>query len=121
MNTMAVDVVSEGDVCSLRLEGRSLPFTGMAARQVRTGTATLGIRPEDLTVCSREEAWLSGELAVAERLGSQTYGYLEVGEARMLTVEFPRNTPISVGERIYVRPDMDAIHLFDTASGQRLN
>jgi hypothetical protein len=39
----------------------------------------------------------------------------------MLTVEFPRNTPIRVGETIHVRPNMEAIHLFDTATGLRIN
>ncbi|MGQ3213487.1 ABC transporter ATP-binding protein [Shinella sp.] len=120
MNTMPVDVVSDGKETALRFKGKPLPNSDVGVHSIQAGAATLGIRPEDLTACPQDGAWFSGELAVAERLGSQTYGYVEIGEARMLTVEFPRGTPIKVGDKIHVRPTMDAIHLFDTTSGIRL-
>ena len=121
MNTMSVEVVSDGKGSAIRHKGKNLPNADVSAHQIPAGATTLGIRPEDLTTCLRDEAWFSGELVVAERLGSQTYGYVEIGEARMLTVEFPRSTPITVGDQIHVRPNTNAIHLFDTTSGVRLN
>ncbi|MFC3073618.1 ABC transporter ATP-binding protein [Shinella pollutisoli] len=121
MNTMPAEVTSDGGAAALRLGGRALPLPAGAAPPLPAGPATFGIRPEDLLPCPPEEAWFSGELAVAERLGSQTYGYVEIGEARMLTVEFPRDAPIRVGETIHVRPNTEAIHLFDAASGRRMN
>ena len=121
MNTMPAAIVATDDGSAIRLDGRTLPLAGAAMPQLPAGEAVFGIRPEDLAACSRDEAWFSGELAVAERLGSQTYGYVETGQARMLTVEFPRNSTISVGQQIHVRPNIDAIHLFDPASGRRLN
>jgi ABC-type sugar transport system ATPase subunit len=117
MNTMDVEIAEAGR--SLSLGGRTLALGGTIAAP--PGPATLGIRPEDLVSCAPEEAWFSGELAVAERLGSQTYGYVETGGARMLTVEFPRDAAIKVGDPVHVRPNLDAIHLFDAASGVRLN
>nr|WP_246232019.1 TOBE domain-containing protein [Sinorhizobium alkalisoli] len=36
-------------------------------------------------------------------MGSQTYGYVEIGEGQMLTVEFPRHATIRVGEQIHLR------------------
>ena len=121
MNTLPAAVVADGGGSALRLKGRTLSLAGPGGQPIPEGEVTFGIRPEDLSACPPEEAWFSGELAVAERLGSQTYGYVEIGEARMLTVEFPRNTPIRVGETIHVRPNREAIHLFDAATGLRIN
>ncbi|YBV94490.1 sn-glycerol-3-phosphate ABC transporter ATP-binding protein UgpC (plasmid) [Phyllobacteriaceae bacterium JZ32] len=121
MNTVPVTVGSDRRGSTIRLKERTMPMTGDAGRPIPAGEAILGIRPEDLVTCPKEDAWFSGELAVAERLGSQTYGYVEIGEGRMLTVEFPRNVPITVGETIHVRPNAEAIHLFDTKTGRRQN
>ncbi len=82
---------------------------------------TLGIRPEDLTVCEPGSAWFTGELSVVERLGSQTFGYLDIGRDRMVTVEFPRASEVAVGERVSVAGRPDTVHLFDPSSGLRLN
>ncbi|MFN7023038.1 MAG: ABC transporter ATP-binding protein [Pseudorhizobium sp.] len=121
MNTISAKVVShDGDV-AVQANGRRLKLEQKVESQLRAGTVTIGIRPEDLLACPPEEAWFSGKLAVAERLGSQTYGYLETGGARMLTVEFPRDATISVGDTIHLRPNPNALHWFDGSSGQRLN
>lgn len=80
-----------------------------------------GIRPEDLKRCSPEEAWFSGEVAVAERLGSQTYAYVDIGDTRMLTVELPREADIEIGEKIHLKGHTGSVHLFDKSTGQRLN
>lgn len=121
MNTVVAEVVTHGNEVAVRIANRTITLGAEAAQNVRAGTATIGIRPEDLVACDPGEAWFSGELAVAERLGSQTYGYLETGDGRILAVEFPRETAISVGELIHVRPNLDALHVFDDGSGIRLN
>lgn len=121
MNTISAEVASQGDEVAVRLKDRTITLGNAAAHKLQARTATVGVRPEDLVVCAPEEAWFGGKLAVAERLGSQTYGYLETGDARMLTVEFPRETTISVGDPIHVRPNLNALHVFDGSSGQRLN
>ncbi|WEX90902.1 sn-glycerol-3-phosphate ABC transporter ATP-binding protein UgpC [Sinorhizobium garamanticum] len=120
MNTMPVDVVGDGTGRrTIRQSGRELPASGIGLSQ--DGPAILGIRPEDLSPCLAEDAWFSGKLAVAERLGSQTYGYVEIGEGQMLTVEFPRNATIRVGEQIHLRGNPETFHLFDARSGLRLS
>lgn len=80
----------------------------------------LGIRPEDLKLCPPEDAWFTGELAVVERLGSQIFGYLEIGQPKMLTVEFPRDSELEVGAIVHVTGDRSRLHLFDGTSGQRI-
>ncbi|HMF69405.1 MAG TPA: TOBE domain-containing protein, partial [Phyllobacterium sp.] len=84
-------------------------------------TITFGIRPEDLTVCDAGQAWFSGELVVVERLGSQTFGYLDAGTEKLITVEFPRTAEVQVGDRVSVKGDSSNVHLFDSERGQRIN
>jgi len=81
---------------------------------------TLGLRPEDLKLCLPDEAWFTGELAVVERLGSQIFGYLEIGQQKMLTVEFPRDSELEVGAIVHVAGDQSRMHLFDGNSGKRI-
>lgn len=81
--------------------------------------ATVGIRPEALTPSTPAEAWFTGEVAVVERLGSLTYVHVDLGDAGLLTVEWPRGRDCAVGEAVSVAADPSALHLFD-AAGRRL-
>jgi multiple sugar transport system ATP-binding protein len=119
MNTLPAEIASDGE--SLKLLGKTAAGSIPGARTLAGEEVTLGIRPEELTPCSPEQAWFSGELMVAERLGSQTYGYVEVGHSKMLTVEFPRDRDIAVGEMIHVKGNPERAHLFDAETGKRLN
>ena len=80
----------------------------------------LGIRAEDLSPCDASQAWFTGELAMVERLGGQTFGYLDTGGERMVTVEFPRHSAVKVGDQVSVRGEANVLHLFDGKSGRRL-
>ncbi|MCM2474352.1 sn-glycerol-3-phosphate ABC transporter ATP-binding protein UgpC [Rhizobium sp. CG5] len=117
MNTIDASL-SDG---TLTILGRSVALPESAAPGTGAKAVTLGLRPEDIVRCSAHEAWFSGEVAVAERLGSQTYCYVEIGHTRMLTVELPRDAEIRVGEQMHLRGVPDAIHLFDPKTGMRLN
>ena len=119
MNTLPAEIASDGE--SLKLLGKTAAGSIPGARALAGEEVTLGIRPEELTPCSPEQAWFSGELMVAERLGSQTYGYVEVGHSKMLTVEFPRDRDIAVGEMIHVKGNPERAHVFDAETGKRLN
>jgi multiple sugar transport system ATP-binding protein len=122
MNTVPAEIskTADGSV-TLAVLGKSVSLDDPEHPVSATGPVTLGIRPEDLVRCPEGDAWFSGELSVVERLGSQTYGYIEIGEARMLTVEFPRGTDIKVGERIHVCGKPAGAHLFDKVTGKRIN
>jgi multiple sugar transport system ATP-binding protein len=121
MNTFSAEILCDPSGSAIRVGDHTVNLGKTSEQSAGGALATVGIRPEDLIVCPPEEAWLSGELAVAERLGSQTYGYLETGDARMLTVEFPREAAINLGEVIHVRPNLDALHVFDGGTGLRMN
>ncbi|RDJ27910.1 sn-glycerol-3-phosphate ABC transporter ATP-binding protein UgpC [Bosea caraganae] len=118
MNTLPVPVV--------RPSGGGLEVTlGKARIAVPDGAAgpelTLGVRAEDLAACAPEQAWFSGPLAVVERLGAQTFGYLDIGAERMVTVEFPRGSDVEIGNIAHVSGDTENLHFFDQETGLRLN
>jgi ABC-type sugar transport system ATPase subunit len=119
MNTLTVDVLARdaGSItCALPAGPRSLPCTGTAGNRV-----TIGIRPEDLLPCAPAEAWFSGELSVVERLGSQTFGHLDIKGGADVNIEFPRLAEIAPGDVVSVKGDLAHVHLFDSESGDRLN
>ncbi|KTR07816.1 ABC transporter [Aureimonas ureilytica] len=120
MNTLdcGAPIVGPGAL-RLRLPQREIQLP-LALASPAPERLTLGIRPEDLRLSSLEEAWFTGELAMVERLGSQTFGYLEAGGERPITVEFPRDSSVQVGERLSVAGDPARAHLFDSATGQRV-
>lgn len=122
MNTLSAEITSSDDgEARLTVSGKNVTVQLGAPLSLKPASVTLGVRPEDLIRCSPEDAWFSGELSVVERLGAQTYGYVEIGESRMLTVEFPRNAEIRVGEKVHVRGNPAGTHLFDDATGRRIN
>lgn len=80
----------------------------------------LGVRPEDMELCAPDDAWFSGELVVVERLGGQTFGYLEIGQPKMLTIELERESDLTAGQVIHVKAKHKAVHLFDQQSGLKI-
>ncbi len=117
MNT--IDATFEGDK-AITVLGRQIDVAEYVGER-SAAPIVFGIRPEDLSRCPPEEAWFSGEVVVAERLGSQTYAYLEIGDTRMLTVELPRDADITVGEMIHIKGETGSVHLFAKSTGRRLN
>ncbi len=119
MNTLPATVTGQGS--SLAMLGATIALPDAVRPLVRDGqNLVAGIRPEDLELCGPDGAWFAGEIAVAERLGSQTYAYVEVGHTRMLTVECPREADIAAGQRVHVRGVPSKLHLFDAAGGARI-
>ena len=77
-----------------------------------------GVRPEHLTLVPAG-AGIDAEVAVVEPMGSETQVFLTAaGEA--LTGIFRERIAARPGETIGILPQVDNIHLFDGASGERL-
>eukprot|EP01132_Coremiostelium_polycephalum_P006431 gene6431-7984_t len=122
MNTFPAQVIESGGnrlVVQLPAVKASVEILNSSYETAKM--VTFGVRPEDLAICDAAEAWFSGELVVVERLGSQTFGYLDAGTEKLITVEFPRTADIRVGERITIKGDGSHIHLFDIDRGKRIN
>ncbi|MEP4039027.1 ABC transporter ATP-binding protein [Pseudophaeobacter sp.] len=81
--------------------------------------ATIGIRPEHTEVSMSEGVW-KGRVGVAEHLGSDTFIHVhDTGVADMVTVRVSGDIAVKHGDTIYLTPQVDQIHKFDT-QGLRL-
>ncbi|MCK1712173.1 MULTISPECIES: sn-glycerol-3-phosphate ABC transporter ATP-binding protein UgpC [unclassified Bradyrhizobium] len=78
---------------------------------------TIGIRPEHVRI---ENAGLKANVHVVEPTGSETQVVVELG-GTLLTCVFRERVAAKPGEEIGIGFDAQALHLFDSASGQRLN
>jgi len=121
MNTFSLRTDQERGILGARLQDRTIEIPVPPSHVAQAGApVTLGIRPEDLSLCDASEAWLTGETVVVERLGGQTYAYIDVGADRLLTVELPRTSEVAPGTVLSVNGRVDAIHVF-AEGGNRLN
>ena len=116
MNLLPGDAQAGGIVCS------GVTLAAPAGVDV-TGTATVGVRPEDVTLgagagAASAEEGLQGRVVLVERLGERTIVYLDTpaGEVR---VSLRGVCPHKAGDAVTATFPSAALHLFD-AGGARL-
>jgi len=81
---------------------------------------TLGIRPEHITVATTAlESSLAATVYVTEQMGNETLVVLSVGELK-LTARAAADFRIAPETRVWIRLDMQKVHLFDAESGERM-
>ncbi|KAF1005655.1 MAG: Maltose/maltodextrin import ATP-binding protein MalK [Luteibacter sp.] len=81
-----------------------------------TGDLTVGVRPEHLRVCDEGDGsgeTLNGKLTVVERLGSETYAYVDVPQVGSITVRADGDFERRAGRDICIRLDLTHAHVFD--------
>ena len=83
-----------------------------AARLGRTDAATIGVRPEHMTL-SRESGDWQGKIIHVEHLGADTIVYMESEVAGLLTARLFGEHPYAPDEIVHASPDPAKIHLFD--------
>jgi multiple sugar transport system ATP-binding protein len=76
-----------------------------------------GIRPEHFSLSGQGVA---AEVSVIEPTGSETQLFAKLGGQKIVGV-FRERVAVKPGETLPLLPDAAAAHLFDAASGQRLN
>ena len=85
----------------------------------RHGAATIGIRPEHITVSADTGPW-TGVVSVSEHLGSDTFFHIhETGLADTITVRADGEVGFRHGDKVHLTPRDDVIHRFD-AQGLRI-
>ncbi|MEM1867428.1 MAG: ABC transporter ATP-binding protein [Thermosphaera sp.] len=106
--------VEDGRPC-LAAEGFTLPLPLELAQQVeRIGEQelTLGIRPEDVELVSEEsDAAFSGEVSMLEPLGGGMLVHFQFGRTKFRVLA-PKEQRISLGDRLWLRPKVQRLHLF---------
>ncbi|MEM1274182.1 MAG: ABC transporter ATP-binding protein [Pseudomonadota bacterium] len=85
------------------------------AEAEKHAAATIGIRPEHITPSASSGAW-QGTVGVSEHLGSDTFFHVHMeGRAEPITVRAGGEVDMHHGDTIYLTPDADRIHRFDSA------
>jgi len=85
-------------------------ISGVLAEQYRA--ATIGIRPEHIAVTRGGDGW-PGTVQVSEHLGSDTFLYIDVPGAGLMTVRAPGELGVAAGDAVHVGPDLNRLHRFD--------
>ncbi|MCB1444757.1 MAG: ABC transporter ATP-binding protein, partial [Rhizobiaceae bacterium] len=83
-----------------------------AARLGRSDAATIGIRPEHMTL-SRESGEWPGKIIHVEHLGADTIVYLESEKAGLITVRLFGEHAYQPDETVFANFDAAKIHRFD--------
>jgi sn-glycerol 3-phosphate transport system ATP-binding protein len=82
---------------------------------------TVGVRPEHMSVSSGGGVF-QVSVDLVEALGADTLVHGRIGsDGTGITVRLPGTTRIAAGQRLALAVASEDFHLFDTASGQRLN
>ncbi|MBN9433328.1 MAG: sn-glycerol-3-phosphate ABC transporter ATP-binding protein UgpC [Bosea sp.] len=77
--------------------------------------AHLGARPENIVVTPPGQGDIDGRVDVVERLGSDTFAYVAVPDAGVLTVRIVGNdVGIAIDQPVGLAFDTQRLHLFDT-------
>ena len=81
--------------------------------------ATLGIRPEDLILCSAQKGVLQGTVYAHELTGESTLTTINVGPDR-LTIRGPKEFKINIDEVVGVQFEASKCFLFSNQTGERI-
>jgi multiple sugar transport system ATP-binding protein len=119
MNLFSVDVVDGG----LQFGSAVAQVGRDVLDQASSRSVTIGVRPEDVEVSTTGEG-LAVEVDVIEELGADgyLYGHTDIDGVRVDIVARVdgRNHP-NAGDRVFILPEPNHIHVFDSEAGLRLN
>jgi multiple sugar transport system ATP-binding protein len=90
----------------------------LGAARLGAPGATLGVRPEHLTL-ARDAGPIAGRVSHVERLGSETNVFVDAEGQGLVTARIFGETPFDVGEAVRLTPDPARTFSFD-AEGRRI-
>jgi multiple sugar transport system ATP-binding protein len=91
-----------------------------AIRRAGREKAILGVRPEDLALETEARPdSLAGQVFVYELLGDRTIVDVRLGQT-IVKVRTPPTVTVQAGQTVWLRPNSERLHVFDTANGQSL-
>ena len=90
---------------------------GLLNRSAAPGPISLGIRPEDILLGSGDH---TAAVGLVERTGHESIVRLDA-QGTPLIMRAPGDTPIEAGETVRFSLRGERLHVFDSATGRRLN
>jgi len=114
MNFIPGRCTSEGLAAAGALLPLSPPHRLLEGRE-----ALCGIRPEHFEICGAGDG-VAAQVLLVEPLGSETQLSLRLGETPVIAL-FHERLGVAPGDALHVRPKPGAVHLFDPATGVRMD
>ena len=113
MNLLPVEIIeaSAAGATGRRAAGETVRVAVAADRAAPGDRASLGVRPEHLTLSGEGDA-VSGRVTFVETLGHATYAYLDAN-GTALTVQLPGDARPAAGETLKLVVPAGQAHLFD--------
>jgi multiple sugar transport system ATP-binding protein len=109
----------DGNLFKVRAGNIALTIDQLGAINGRVDV-TFGIRPKHIRVSTTEhDNSLPAKIYITELLGSETFVFLEIGNARIVA-RAPADFSADVGSKVWFEFDMTKTHLFDADSGERM-
>lgn len=118
MNLFSVDIVDGG----LQFGDAVVAVDAETLGGTDAKTVTIGIRPEDVIV-STSGSGLPVDVDLVEELGADgyLYGHAEInGERVDIVARVDGRSHPSAGEKVFLTPEPNHVHVFDSESGLRL-
>jgi multiple sugar transport system ATP-binding protein len=116
MNFLRGSVKANGTTGFVGPNGVQLPLSGIPANSDGR-PAVYGIRPEHFTIA---DDGADAEIVVVEPTGSETQVFAKLGGEEIVAV-FRERHKFEPGDKVRLRPDPSLVHLFDEATGKRMN
>ena len=116
MNFLKGKVKSNGAASFEGPNGVKLPLASAPANS-EGQPAVYGVRPEHFTIA---DDGAEAEIIVVEPTGSETQVFAKLGGEQVVAV-FRERHQFNPGDKIRLKPDPSLVHLFDEATGKRLN
>jgi multiple sugar transport system ATP-binding protein len=116
MNFLKGNVKVNGTAGFVGPNGVKLPLAGVPAGSDGR-PAVYGIRPEHFTL---SDDGADAEIVVVEPTGSETQVFAKIGGEDVVAV-FRERHKFEPGDKVRLKPDPSLVHLFDEATGKRLN
>ncbi|THD67268.1 MAG: sn-glycerol-3-phosphate ABC transporter ATP-binding protein UgpC [Bradyrhizobium sp.] len=118
MNFFPVEL--RGEVATF-LNGATAPLDAALRARLKSaaGSGVVGVRPEHFEVVPSGASGIAVQIKLVEPLGSDTLIHFEIAATPAIARVDPSLKP-KVGERVFLLPKADKIHLFDAATGRIL-
>ena len=107
----------KGDVASGVFAGKGARITGLRLRD--TSDATLGVRPEDLSVCGEPDGQIGGEVFSLELTGDSSLLTLQVDGTHVMA-RVDKDVSAEIGAKVGLKANPARCFLFDTRTEARI-
>jgi multiple sugar transport system ATP-binding protein len=119
MNFFSVELRDDAAIFSN--DGTPAPLDAAVSARLKAvaGKGVFGVRPEHFQVVAAETSGIPVQITLVEPLGSDTLIHLEIAGTGAIARVDPSLKP-KLGERLFLKPQTDKVHLFDAATGKVL-